>query len=270
MLSNLQEAANYIKQFYAEAIPIGIILGSGLGNFESEITIEHSIPYSSIPHFATSTVQSHSGKLLIGKVAGKQVIAMSGRFHYYEGYTAQEVVFPIRVMKLLGVQTLLISNAAGAMNKNFEIGNLMLITDHISMFIQNPLIGKNIDAFGPRFPDMSEPYSKKLIAMAKNIAQENKIAITEGVYCAVTGPTFETKAEYKLLLACGGDAVGMSTVQETIAAIHAGIEVFAISVISDIGIMEVEKTITYDEVLQAVKIAEPKLTAIFKAMIAAI
>jgi purine-nucleoside phosphorylase len=270
MLQHIQEAANYITKFYANAIPIGIILGSGLGNFANQMVIEHSIPYTDIPHFATSTVQGHSGKLLIGKVGDKQVIAMSGRFHYYEGYSAQEVVFPVRVMKLLGVQTLLISNAAGAMNKNFEIGNLMLITDHISLFIQNPLIGKNIDAFGPRFPDMSEPYSKKLLAMAKSIASQHNISITEGVYCSVTGPTFETKAEYKLLLACGGDAVGMSTVQETIAAKHAGMDVLAISVISDIGIMEVEKTITYQEVLQAVKEAEPKLTAIFKAMIAAI
>ena len=270
MLQHIQEAANYITKFYANAIPIGIILGSGLSNFANEMVIEHSIPYTDIPHFATSTVLGHSGKLLIGKVAGKQVIAMNGRFHYYEGYSAQEVVFPVRVMKLLGVQTLLISNAAGAMNKNFEIGNLMLITDHISLFIQNPLIGKNIDAFGPRFPDMSEPYSKKLLAMARSIARQHNISITEGVYCSVTGPTFETKAEYRLLLACGGDAVGMSTVQETIAAKHAGMDVLAISVISDIGIMEVEKTITYQEVLQAVNEAEPKLTAIFKAMIAAI
>jgi purine-nucleoside phosphorylase len=267
MLQQLQEAADYIKKIHHSTPTIGVILGSGLGNFTKEITVTHSIAYSEIPNFPVSTVQSHEGKLLFGRVAGKEIVAMSGRFHFYEGYTAQEVVFPVRVMKLLGVEKLLISNAAGAMNKNFEIGNLMIITDHISLFIDNPLVGKNLAEFGPRFPDMSEPYSKKMVAYAKKVALENNIAVTEGVYCSVTGPTFETKAEYKLLLASGGDAVGMSTVQETIAAKHAGMDVFAISVISDIGIMEVEQPITYEEVLQAVQIAEPKLTAIFKGLI---
>ncbi|OXV05073.1 hypothetical protein Egran_07159 [Elaphomyces granulatus] len=193
---------------------------------------------------------------------------MAGRFHYYEGYSPNEVVFPIRVMKYLGIETLLISNAAGGMNTTFKVGDLMLIKDHISFFQVNPLLGKNIEAFGPRFPDMSEPYKKDLIEKAKAIATANNIQLKEGVYVGVTGPTFETRAEYKLLNIIGGDAVGMSTVQEVIAAVHMGLPVFAMSVITDIGIREEENEITHEEVLQAAKDAEPKLTLIFKELIA--
>ena len=196
------------------------------------------------------------------------MVAMAGRFHYYEGYTPEEVVFPIRVMKFLGIKTIFISNAAGGMNEGFEVGDLMVIKDQISLFVENPLIGKNIEEFGPRFPDMSEPYNKELIKKAKLIALAGNIDLKEGIYCGVTGPTFETRAEYKLLKIVGGDAVGMSTVQEVIVAVHMGLTVFAISVITDLGIREEENKITHAEVLQAAKEAEPKLTHIFKALIA--
>jgi purine-nucleoside phosphorylase len=268
MIEKINEAIAYIKKHYTPEPLVGIVLGSGLGSFINEIKVEKEIDYNLIPHFPISTVEGHSGKLIFGEFGGKKVVAMAGRFHYYEGYHTDEVVFPIRVMKFLGIKTLLISNAAGGTNKNFNVGDLMVIKDHISFFTPNPLLGKNIDAFGPRFPDMSEPYKKVLIGKAKQIAALKNIEIKEGVYCGVTGPTFETRAEYKLILAIGADAVGMSTVQEVISAVHMGLPVFAISVITDMGIREEENTITHAEVLQAAKEAEPKLTYIFKEMIA--
>ena len=201
---------------------------------------------------------------------GKKVVAMAGRFHYYEGYSASEVIFPVRVMKYLGVKTLLVSNAAGAVNPGYEVGDLMIITDHISQFTANPLTGKNEDELGPRFPDMSEPYSKHLIQKAKEIALAEGIQIREGIYIGVTGPTFETRAEYKMIQILGGDAVGMSTVQEIIAAVHMGMQCFAMSVITDLGIREEENKITHAEVLQAAKEAEPHFATIFREMIAAI
>ncbi len=268
MLSKINEAVTCIKNLYDQKPVAGIVLGSGLGSFTSEIKIEKEIPYSEIPHFPISTVEGHSGKLIFGELGGKKVVAMAGRFHYYEGYSPEEVVFPIRVMKFLGIETLLISNAAGGMNTTFKVGDLMLIKDHVSFFAVNPLLGKNIDELGPRFPDMSEPYKKSLIEKAKQIAAAKNIELKEGVYCGVTGPTFETRAEYKLLNIIGGDAVGMSTVQEVIAAVHMGLPVFAMSVITDIGIREEENEITHAEVLQAAKDAEPKLTHIFKELIA--
>ena len=268
MLTKIDAAVRFIRTMYTDHPSVGIVLGSGLGSFTAEMTIEKEIPYGDIPHFPVSTVEGHSGKLIIGVLGGKKVIAMAGRFHFYEGYSVEEVVFPIRVMKFLGIQTLLISNAAGGMNTSFEVGDLMVIKDHISLFTANPLIGKNIDALGPRFPDMSEPYSKTLIATAHSIAAANSIDLKEGVYCGVTGPTFETRAEYKLLHIIGGDAVGMSTVQEVIAAVHMGRTVFAISVITDLGIREEENKITHAEVLEAASNAEPKLTFLFKELIA--
>lgn len=268
MLSKINEAVTYIKNLYGQKPAAGIVLGSGLGSFTSEINVEKEIAYSDIPHFPVSTVEGHSGKLIFGELGGKKVVAMAGRFHYYEGYSPEEVVFPIRVMKFLGIETLLISNAAGGMNTSFKVGDLMLIKDHVSFFQVNPLLGKNIDELGPRFPDMSEPYKKVLIEKAKTIAAAASIELKEGVYCGVTGPTFETRAEYKLLNIIGGDAVGMSTVQEVIAAVHMGLPVFAMSVITDIGIREEENEITHAEVLQAAKDAEPKLTHIFKELIA--
>lgn len=267
-IQKINEAVGFIKKIYNQTPVVGVVLGSGLGSFTSEVKIEKEVPYDQIPHFPVSTVDGHSGKLIFGELGGKKVVAMAGRFHYYEGYTPQEVAFPIRVMKYLGIQTLLISNAAGGMNLSFKVGDLMIIKDHISFFAHNPLIGKNVDEFGPRFPDMSEPYKKDLINKVKRIAAAKHIELKEGVYCGVTGPTFETRAEYKLLSIIGGDAVGMSTVQEVIAAVHMGLPVFAMSVITDIGIREEENTITHEEVLQAAKDAEPKLTYIFRELIA--
>jgi len=268
MLKQIYEAVEFIKTRYSAQPSIGIVLGSGLGSFTGEIEKEFEISYKEIPNFPVSTVEGHSGKLIFGNLSGKKVVAMAGRFHYYEGYTAQEVVFPIRVLKFLGIKTLLVSNAAGGLNSSYKVGDLMIIKDHISMFTINPLIGKNEDDLGPRFPDMSEPYKNYLIEKAKKIALENNIDLKTGVYAGVTGPTFESRAEYKMLKLLGGDAVGMSTVQEVIAAVHLGLPVFAMSVITDVGIREEENTITHLEVLQAAKDAEPKLTLIFKQLIA--
>lgn len=268
LMQKLSETVSFIKSQYQHAPQIAIILGSGLGNFTSELQIEQEIAYSSIPHFPVSTVIGHSGKLIFGELSGKKVVVMSGRFHYYEGYTSQQVTFPIRMLKLLGVQTLLLSNAAGAVNRSFKVGDLMILTDHISFFTVNPLIGKNEDDLGTRFPDMSEPYNRQLIAKALSIGNQFQYNLQQGVYVAVTGPTFETHAEYRLILAVGGDAVGMSTVQENIVARHAGMEVFAISVITDIGIREDDNVITHEEVLAAAKEAEPKLTNIFRQLVA--
>jgi purine-nucleoside phosphorylase len=267
MLSKINTAVSFIQHLYATKPQVGIVLGSGLGSFTSEIVVEKEILYSDIPHFPISTVEGHSGKLIFGELGGKKVVAMAGRFHFYEGYGTDEVVFPIRVMKFLGIETLLVSNAAGGTNKHWKVGDLMIIKDHISQFTPNPLVGKNLTEFGPRFPDMSEPYKKVLIDKAKQIAATKNIFLREGVYFGVTGPTFETRAEYKMIELLGGDAVGMSTVQEVIAAVHMGLPVFAMSVITDIGIRDEENTITHDEVLQAAKDAEPKLTYIFAALI---
>lgn len=263
-LRQIEETVRYIRTLYASESRVGIVLGSGLGNLTREITIEKEIPYQDIPHFPISTVEGHSGKLIFGSLSGRKVVILSGRFHYYEGYSPAQVVFPIRVLKFLGVQTLLISNAAGGMNQAFRVGDLMIIRDHISLFTVNPLLGKNESELGPRFPDMSEPYDRSLIAKGKAIAARLGVPVHEGVYAGVTGPTFETRAEYKLLHIVGGDAVGMSTVQEVIAARHVGLSVFAMSVITDLGIRSDDNIITHEEVLQAAAEAEPKLTAIFR------
>ncbi|MEO7445323.1 MAG: purine-nucleoside phosphorylase [Ferruginibacter sp.] len=267
MMKAIQDAVDFLQEKISDAPEAGIVLGSGLGSFTAEIDISHEIPYSDIPNFPVSTVEGHSGKLIFGKMSGKNIVAMAGRFHYYEGYNTEEVVFPIRVMKFLGIKTLLISNAAGGTNPAFKVGDLMIIRDHISMLTLNPLIGKNEDSLGTRFPDMSEPYKKELLEKAAVIAKNAGYDLQYGVYVGVTGPTFETRAEYKMLHILGGDAVGMSTVQEVIAAVHMGLPVFAMSVITDIGIREEENTITHEEVLQAAKDAEPKLTHIFKELI---
>jgi purine-nucleoside phosphorylase len=263
----LQEATSFLKPFAKNNPIIAVVLGSGLGNFTKELTVEKEIDYEEIPHFPVSTVEGHHGRLIFGSIAGKPIIAMAGRFHFYEGYPPDEVVFPIRVLKMLGIQTLLISNAAGGVDPQLKVGDLMIITDHISMAIKNPLLGKNDDRLGPRFPDMSEPYKRTLIAKAKEIAEQNNIEIKEGVYFGVTGPTFETRAEYKMIHALGGDAVGMSTVQEVIAAAHIGLDVFAMSVITDIGIREEDNIITHQEVLEAAHRAEPLFSTIFRELI---
>ncbi|HUQ97607.1 MAG TPA: purine-nucleoside phosphorylase [Chitinophagaceae bacterium] len=266
----LSAATTFLKPHMPPSAKTAVILGSGLGNFVQEMNLSGEIPYDQIPHFPISTVEGHHGKLLFGTLAGKAIVAMAGRFHFYEGYSAEDVVFPIRVLKFLGVETILISNAAGGVNTSFKVGDLMLITDHISFAVVNPLLGKNNEELGPRFPDMSEPYKKNLLRKAAEIAQSKNIDLKEGIYFGVTGPTFETRAEYKMIQRLGGDAVGMSTVQEVIAANHAGIQVLAVSVITDLGIRDEENTITHDDVLQAAREAEPKLTLLFRELIAAI
>jgi purine-nucleoside phosphorylase len=269
-IRNLQQTADFIKKSYPHQPSIGIVLGSGIGNLSNEIDIEYQVDYSSIPDFPVSTVAGHPGQLIFGKMEGRRVVAMAGRFHFYEGYGVEQVVFPVRLMHFLGVKTLLLSNAAGGMNPAFKVGDLMIITDHISFFTVNPLIGPNNELLGPRFPDMSEPYKKYLIQKARIVASKNDIVVREGIYAGVTGPTFETRAEYKLLHLSGADAVGMSTVQETIAAVHLGMDVFAMSIITDMGIREEENAITHEEVLLEARLAEPRLTAIFKGLVASI
>lgn len=267
LADQLRETITFIRSKVAEKPFAGIVLGSGLGNFSTEMNIDFEIAYNDIPHFPVSTVEGHYGKLIFGSMSGKKVVAMSGRFHFYEGYTARDVAYPIRVLKFLGIDTLLISNAAGGLNPRFRVGDLMIIQDHISMFTANPLLGTNLAELGPRFPDMSEPYAKYLVSKAEKIAETLDIDIRLGVYAGVTGPTFETRAEYKMLRLLGADAVGMSTVQEVIVARHMGLPVFAMSVIADIGIRDDDNIITHAEVLQEAKDAEPKLTAIFKQLI---
>lgn len=264
LMQQLTETTSYIKTIYSGIPEVGIILGSGLGNLVKEMQVEQEIGYEQIPHFPVSTVVGHSGKLLFGTLSGKKVMVMAGRFHFYEGYTPQQVVYPVRVMKMLGVHTLLLSNAAGSVNPAYNVGDLMIIKDHISFFTVNPLLGKNEEALGTRFPDMSEPYSKALITKAHAIGERLGYQLHEGIYTGVTGPTFETRAEYMLIKIAGGDVVGMSTVQEAIAAVHAGMKVFAVSVVTDIGIRADENVITHEEVLAAAKEAEPKLTSLFK------
>jgi purine-nucleoside phosphorylase len=267
LMQQLDETVSFIRSVYNEKPTVGIVLGSGLGNFVAEMTVEKEIPYDQLPHFPVSTVEGHSGKMIFGELGGKKVLAMAGRFHYYEGYPASAVAYPIRVMKLLGVETLLLSNAAGGMNAAFKVGDLMIIQDQISLFTVNPLLGPNEPALGPRFPDMSEPYNRALIDRAKSIGRQLGIDLHTGVYAGVTGPTFETRAEYKMLHILGADAVGMSTVQEVIVARHMGLDVFAISVITDLGIREEDNIITHQEVLEAAAAAEPKLTAIFTQLV---
>jgi len=263
----LLEATEYLQEFNREDAKIAVVLGSGLGNFTKDIIITGEIDYSLIPNFPISTVEGHQGKFIFGSIDNKPIIALAGRFHFYEGYNTDDVVFPIRVLKMLGVQTLLLSNAAGGVDPSFQIGDLMIITDHISFAITNPLIGANDERIGPRFPDMSEPYKKSLINKAKEIANRLNIKIKEGVYFGVTGPTFETRSEYRMIHALGAHAVGMSTVQEVIAAVHIGIDVFAMSVITDIGIRDDDNVITHAEVLIAAKDAEPKFSNLFRELI---
>jgi purine-nucleoside phosphorylase len=270
MTRTYREAADWIRKRCRRTPTVGIVLGSGLGRFVEEMEVEQEIDYRDIPHFPESTVQGHRGKLVFGTLSGKTVVAMAGRFHHYEGYKVRDIVFPIRVMKWLGVETLLLSNAAGAVNSSFRIGDLMILRDHISLFIPNPLVGPNIDALGPRFPDMGEPYNVELIHKARAIASAHDFDIKEGVYVAVSGPTYETRAEYRLLQAAGADAVGMSTVQECIVACHMGLRVFAVSVITDLGLTEHPVRISHEEVLEAARSAEPKLATVFRELVASL
>jgi purine-nucleoside phosphorylase len=260
----LQETIEFIQAKISTTPQVGIILGSGLGGLVDEIDISLSLDYSEIPNFPVSTVKGHGGKLLFGKINGKEVVMLSGRFHYYEGYSMQEVTFPVRVMKGLGAQLLMVSNAAGGMNREFRVGDLMIIRDHINLFPEHPLRGRNDERIGPRFPDMTEPYDHQLIEKAKAVAARNKIKVHEGVYIGLQGPTFETKAEYKFLHVIGGDTVGMSTVPEVIVAIHSGMKVFGMSVVTDLGIRDENNVITHEEVLEAAHKAAPLMATIFK------
>lgn len=263
----IQETAEYIKSQIASLPEYGVILGSGLGGLTEAVQITKELPYTVIPNFPQSTVEGHAGKLIFGTIGDKQVMMMAGRFHYYEGYDMQQITFPVRVMKALGVHTLFVSNAAGGMNPAFKIGDIMLIKDHINLFPEHPLRGKNDTRLGTRFPDMSEPYSYALIDKAKQIAADAGIPVQEGVYIGLQGPTFETRAEYYWLHVIGGDAVGMSTVPEVIVAIHGGMKVFAASIITDLGIREELNTITHEEVLEAANAAAPKLAKIVSELI---
>jgi len=266
MLGKIKEAVEYINDRIQTTPYIGIILGSGIGELALEIEAELKIPYDEIPNFPVSTVKGHDGQLIFGKLNGIQVVAMQGRFHYYEGYSMQEVTMPIRVLKLLGIEYLFVSNASGGVNPKFEVGDIMLIKDHINL-MPNPLIGENYDDHGPRFVDMSEAYDKKLLSLAKRIARHNGIKYQTGVYASVTGPTYETPAEYKYIHTLGADAVGMSTVPEVIVARHMGLPVFAVSVISDLGVDGKIIEISHQEVIQAVARVTPKLITLFKDLV---
>lgn len=270
MLTQFKESVAYIKTRTNVQPTIGIILGTGLGGLVKEINVIDEIPYAEIPNFPVSTVESHSGKLIFGELGGKSVVAMQGRFHYYEGYTLQQVTFPVRVMKLLGIERLFVSNASGGVNPDFEVGEIMIQDDHINLFPGNPLIGKNFDELGPRFPDMSEPYDHKMIELAKQIAAENNIKVSVGTYAGLTGPTLETPAEYQYVRNTGADAVGMSTVPEVIVANHMEIPCFAISIITDLGVKGKIKKVSLQDVIDVASRQEPKMTLIMKELIARI
>ena len=266
-LAHIKEAADYIKSKVDFVPEVGIILGTGLGALVKDIEQEAAINYDDIPNFPVSTVETHKGKLIFGHLNGKKVVAMQGRFHYYEGYNMQQVIMPVRVMKLLGIEKLFISNAAGGLNKGFETSDLMIIKDHINLFPENPLRGPNMDEFGGRFPDMFEAYDHKLIELAKEVAEEKGIKIREGVYAGVPGPNLETPAEYRFLETIGADAVGMSTIPENIAARHIDMPVFAVSVITDLCYPEKLKHVSVPEIIAAAMKAEPKMTEVFKGLL---
>jgi len=266
MYAKIQETASWLKERMTSSPTTAIVLGTGLGQLASEITDKTEFPYSEIPNFPVSTVEGHSGKLILGKLGGIDILAMQGRFHYYEGYDMKQVTFPVRVMYELGIKTLFVSNAAGGMNPDFKIGDLMIITDHINLFPEHPLRGKNFPT-GPRFPDMHETYDASLIKKATEIAAERKIRITRGVYVGVQGPTFETPAEYKMYRMMGGDAVGMSTIPEVIVAHHCGIRTFGISVITDLGGFDTPVEVSHEEVQEAANRAQPCMTEIMREMI---
>jgi purine-nucleoside phosphorylase len=270
MLQQIQETKAFLESKTNVKPLVGIVLGTGLGNLSTEIEIETAIPYGDIPNFPVSTVEGHSGQLVFGTINDVPVVAMQGRFHYYEGYSLQECTFPIRVMKSLGITNLFLSNASGGVNANFEIGDIMLITDHINLLPDNPLRGKNIDELGPRFPDMSEPYDLELRNHVLSIASKNNIKIQQGIYAVLSGPTFETPAEYKYIQIIGADTVGMSTVPEVIVARHMDLPCMAMSIITDLGVDGKIVEISHEEVQEVAKAAEPKMTLIIKELLAQI
>jgi len=268
MLQQIQETTDYLKNRTGASPQVGIILGTGLGGLVNEIAIDHTVPYEEIPHFPVSTVEGHSGKLIFGSLGGKKVLAMQGRFHFYEGYDMKQVTFPVRVMKALGITDLVVSNASGGVNPSYEIGDLMILNDHINLFPTNPLIGKNYPELGPRFPDMSDVYDKALVAKAKAIGQSHGYRVQEGVYAGLTGPCLETPAEYNYIRAIGGDTVGMSTVPEVIVGRHSGMRCFAISIITDLGVPGRIVKVTHQDVIDVASVAEPRMTVIMKELVA--
>ncbi len=270
MLEKIKETTEFIQKNISFKPEIGIILGTGLGGLVNEIDIKHTMSYETIPNFPISTVEGHSGKLIFGILGGKKVIAMQGRFHFYEGYTMQELTFPVRVMKFLGIERLFVSNASGGVNPGFEIGDLMIITDHINLLPDNPLMGKNYPELGPRFPDMSEAYDKAMIQKGIEIAEKLNIKYQMGVYAAVTGPCFETPAEYLRMRNTGGDAVGMSTVPEVIVARHMSVPCFAISIITDLGVPGKIVEVSHEEVIKVANEAEKKMTLLMKELISSL
>jgi purine-nucleoside phosphorylase len=271
MFTKVSEAVDFIRERINTVPDAGIVLGTGLGGLAEEIENAVIIPYEVIPHFPASTVEGHAGELIAGKLNGRNIIAMKGRFHFYEGYSLQDVVFPVRVMKFLGIRFLILSNASGGLNPGFAVGDMMFVEDHINMMnlmIENPLKGKHDEEFGSRFPDMNQPYDKNILGKAEEIAGRLGIKYRKGVYAGVTGPTFETPAEYKYVRYMGADAVGMSTVPEAIAAAQMNLPVFAISVISDLGVEGKIVEITHKEVIDAASLVEPEMTRLIKALLA--
>lgn len=267
MLKKIKATSTFIQKATDFKPEIGIILGTGLGGLVNEIEIVHTLKYGDIPNFPVSTVDGHKGQLIFGKLGGKNILAMQGRFHYYEGYDLKEVTFPVRVMRELGIKTLIVSNASGGVNPSFKVGDIMMIVDHINMFGQNPLIGSNISELGTRFPDMSQAYDLHLRNLARKIALKNSIDLKEGVYVGVSGPTFETPAEYRMFRILGGDAIGMSTVPEVIVARHSGMNVFGISIITDSGVPGEIVEISHEEVQEVAMNAEPKMSLIIRELI---
>ena len=267
MLKKINKTIEYLEGRISEKPEVGIILGTGLGGLVSEIEIQHTIPYTEIPNFPVSTVAGHHGRLIFGRMSGKNIVAMQGRFHYYEGYTMQEVTFPVRVMKFLGIKLLILSNASGGVNPDYEIGDIMVIEDHLNLMKDNPLIGRNEDEVGTRFPDMGHAYNARLIEKAFGIASKHGIKLQRGVYAAVSGPTYETPAEYRYIRTIGADAVGMSTVPEVITARHMGLKCFAVSIISDLGVPGKIVEISHKHVIDAASAVEPIMTRIIKELI---
>ncbi|PRY54531.1 purine-nucleoside phosphorylase [Arcticibacter pallidicorallinus] len=268
MLANIYNTTEYIKKRIGDFEPeIGIILGTGLGGLVSEIEVLHKLMYSNIPDFPISTVEFHSGRLIFGMLNGKKVVAMQGRLHYYEGYDMKQITFPVRVMRMLGIKRLFVSNASGSLNKDIKKGDIMIIEDHINLLPDNPLRGRNWDDLGPRFPDMNEPYDREMVAKGMEIAAAHNISCHKGVYVSVPGPNLETKAEYNYLRIIGGDAVGMSTVPEVIVAKHMGLPVFAVSVITDEGFLDALEPVSLDEIVRVAQEAEPKMTLVLKELL---
>lgn len=264
----INETVAYLRGHVHPTDAIGVVLGTGLGGFVDEMEVDAEIPYSDIPHFPQSTVEGHDGRLIYGRMEGQNILALKGRFHFYEGYSMREVTFPIRVMQALGIQSVLLSNASGGVNPDFKVGDIMVIRDHINLFPSNPLIGANEDELGPRFPDMSEPYDKTLMNAMHLAAREVGIHLKEGVYAGVPGPCYETPAEYKYIRIIGADAVGMSTIPETIVARHAGMKVVALSIITDLGVEGHVESISHEEVQSAAEAAEPKMAKVVRQFLA--